>query len=61
MIYKIKKQVKMPKYFKDWFRIMGLMDDNFDLIGIERIAWRAYKKGVRDTKKKQSSFLLKYE
>ena len=52
MIYKMRKRAKTPEYFRGWFRTYGLMDDNFDDVGVERIAWRAYRRGVADTKEK---------
>jgi len=48
---------KIPKHFLEWLRIWGWMGDGWDMEmwkirGIERIAWRAYRRGVADTKKK---------
>jgi len=49
--------MKIPKHFMKWFRIYGLMDDApwidlWEKRAIERIAWRAYRRGVADTKTK---------
>ena len=49
--------MKIPKYFLKWFQFNGWMDDGWDmepwqLRMVEEIAWRAYRKGVADTKKR---------
>jgi len=49
--------MKIPKHFMKWFRIYGLMDDDisedcWQQKRLERIAWRCYRKGIADTKKK---------
>ena len=50
--------MKIPKHFMKWFKIYGLMDDAISEEGywqqkrLERTAWRAYRRGVADTKKK---------
>jgi len=48
---------KIPKHFMKWFNIYGIMDDDWclemwQLKRLERIAWRCYRKGIADTKKK---------
>lgn len=52
--------MKIPKWFKGWFRKYGVQDDwlaeNEYWVG-ERIAWRAYRKGKRDGKKLSSGRL----
>ena len=48
--------MKIPKYFLEWFRSYGLLDDGWTDMGlgvqnrIKRIAWRAYRRGILDTK-----------
>ena len=45
----------IPKYFSKWFRFRGILDDypyGADYHRTQRIAWRAYRKGVADTKAK---------
>ena len=49
--------MKIPKHFMKWFRDYGLMnddiaDDYWKVSRQERIAWRCYRKGIRDTKEK---------
>ena len=51
--------MKIPNYFTGWFQFNGWMDDGWDMeiwqrLRIQRIAWRAYRKGVSDTKKKNN-------
>ena len=41
---------KIPKHFLEWLRVWGRRGDGFNME--ERIAWRAYRRGVADTKKK---------
>ncbi len=48
--------MKIPKHFMIWFRRWGICGE-YGSNGrtcekIERIAWRAYRKGVTDTKNK---------
>jgi len=49
--------MKISKYFMEWFRIYGWLDDgwhctDWQKLAVPRIAWRCYRKGVADTKKK---------
>jgi len=44
----------MTKKFKEWFRVFGWMNDTWSGLEswqyqkIQRIAWRAYKRGMKD-------------
>ena len=46
--------MKIPEWFQKWYRLYGVMDDylpcEYGWEGI-RIAWRAYRKGKKDSKK----------
>lgn len=56
--------MRIPNYFSKWFRIFGLMDDGWDFElwqsnRVKKIAWRAYRKGVADTKAKHEKSISK--
>ena len=46
--------MKIPKYFETWFNTFGIMDDypgdTESWNKMKRVAWRSYRKGVKDTK-----------
>jgi len=45
--------MKMPKWFKMWFKRYGILDkccNSFSWFEVQRIAWRAYRKGKKDGK-----------
>ena len=46
--------MRIPKWFEKWFKLYGVGDERIDAmprLPVRRIAWRAYRKGLRDGRK----------